>query len=898
MSRCLFILLLILANTNLLAQKEANNWFFGEKAGLDFSSGSPVAISSGQLSTVEGCATVSDKNGVLLFYTNGENVWNSKHQVMPNGTGLQGGYSSTQSAIVVPFPGNDSLYYIFTTAQEKNPYGLRYSIVNMKKDNGLGDVVAKNVLLLNNVYEKVSAVKKVNCPEYWVVTKKWDSDEYYSYLVSSSGIGSPVVSSTGNFTGGLSEYSRGQMKFSPDGSKLAVAYNIAYDYFELMDFDQSTGVLSNPVKLTPNPPATETFSVGAYGVEFSPNSQLLYVAASYLFSSPRLFTIYQYDVSSGDPLQIVASKKLINDTEFNGGMQLGPDKKIYIATFDNYLNAINDPDVAGAGCGFIKNAVSLTASSKGSLPTFIQSYFTDPIIALGNCEFQNINFPIQHSNNLTSVEWNFGDPASGLDNTSTLFAPQHIYTLQGVYTVRLVFLRNGGCSSDTVYKQIYAGPFKLYLGKDTTICKGETLLLSVNIPNAKYVWGNGSSNNFFRISDAGKYWVTASLNSCLASDTISIAVRNLPAFSLGKDTAICLNDKITLSPSPGFANATYLWSTGAVSASIEAAQASLYWLTVTDDIGCQHRDSIMVSQIQLPQFSLGRDTTLCQSNLKLDASVPGATAYQWSTGQNTSIVNVSTSGIYWADVTKDNCTYRDSIRVVFNPYPTLNLGKDTTLCEDKTVLLDAQNQGSSYLWQDNSTNQTYLVSKPGKYFVTATKNSCASKDTIQVYYNLKPVFTLGPDLVICLGQMLTLKPAIQNGNGVGYLWQDGSGNTTYNVTAPGLYSLTLSNSCGIKTDSIVVTKGTCKLYVPNAFTPNGDGVNDVFRASYGENITKFKMEIYNRWGQKVFESNDMGKGWDGTYQKNMVGGVFVWIIKYDSVDLKNQIMKGTVVLIR
>lgn len=172
MSRCLFILLLILANTNLLAQKEANNWFFGEKAGLDFSSGSPVAISSGQLSTVEGCATVSDKNGVLLFYTNGENVWNSKHQVMPNGTGLQGGYSSTQSAIVVPFPGNDSLYYIFTTAQEKNPYGLRYSIVNMKKDNGLGDVVAKNVLLLNNVYEKVSAVKKVNCPEYWVVTKK------------------------------------------------------------------------------------------------------------------------------------------------------------------------------------------------------------------------------------------------------------------------------------------------------------------------------------------------------------------------------------------------------------------------------------------------------------------------------------------------------------------------------------------------------------------------------------------------------------------------------------------------------------------------------------------------------------------------------------------------------
>jgi gliding motility-associated-like protein len=890
--------LLTLFSTSLFAQKEANYWYFGEKAGLDFSSGSPLAVSNGQLSTVEGCATVSDKNGNLLFYTNGENVWNNKHQIMPNGTGLMGGYSSTQSAIVVPFPGNDSLYYIFTTAQEKNPYGLRYSIVNMKKDNGSGDVITKNVLLLDNVYEKVSAVKKVNCPEYWVVTKKWDSDEYYSYLITSSGISSPVISSTGNFTGGPSEYSRGQIKFSPDGTKLAVAYNIAYDFFELMDFDQATGALSNPIKLTPNPPPTETFSVGAYGVEFSPNSQLLYVAASYLFSTPKLFTIYQYNVSYSDPSQVVASKKLINGTEFNYGMQLGPDKKIYIATYDDYLNAIDNPDVEGTGCGFEKKAVSLTASSKGSLPTFIQSYFTDPIIALGNCEFQNINFSIQHNNDLSNVEWNFGDEASGADNSSTSFAQLHIYSTEGVYTVRLIFLRNGGCSADTVYKKIYAGPFKLYLGKDTTICKGDTLLLSVSIPNAKYLWSNGSADNSFKISDAGKYWVTANLNSCLATDSINIDVRSLPAFAIGKDTSICLNDKITLSPSPGFTNATYQWNTGAASSNIEVSQPSIYWLTVTDDIGCHYTDSITVSQIQLPQFSLGNDTTLCQTNLQLNAAVSGATAYVWNTGESSPSINVNQTGTYWADVTKDNCAYRDSVKIVFNPYPVLNLGRDTTLCEEKTLLLDAQNAGATYLWHDNSNNQTYLVEKPGKYYVTVTDNNCSSRDTILINYNLKPVFSLGSDFSICSGQAIILKPTIQNEKSVNYLWQDGSSNPTYNVVAPGVYNLTLSNDCGSKTDSIVAMRGACKLYVPNAFTPNGDGLNDVFKASYGENITKFKMEIYNRWGQKVFESNDMTKGWDGTYQQNMLKGVFVWIIKYDSVDLKNQIMKGTVVLIR
>ena len=901
MKRTLLTSLILVFCSQLFAQNESNIWYFGEKAGLDFNSGSPVSLSDGQLITTEGCAAISDKNGYLLFYTNGENVWNRNHQIMPNGTGLMGGFSSSQSSIIVPFPDNDSLYYIFTTAQERDPYGFRYSIVNMKHDNGSGDIIVKNVLLLSNVYEKVTAVKQRNCSNYWVVTKKWDSDEYYAYLITSSGISSPVVSNTGNLTGGLSSSSRGQMKFSPDGNKIAVAYNIAYDFVELMNFDQTTGVLSNATKLTPNPPANELYSLGCYGVEFSPNSQLLYVGACYVFSNPQLLTLFQYNVSYNDSLQIIASKKLIDGSHINFAMQLGPDKKIYIATYDNYLNVINNPDIEGVDCSFGAQAIQLTSVSQAGLPAMIQSFFKDPIIATGNCEFQNINFSIQNSSDLVSVEWDFGDPLSGLDNASNSFTPLHIFSQQGSYNVRLVYLRNGGCFPDTVYKQIYAGPFKLFLGGDTTLCEGDTLRLHANIPNATNLWSDGSNDTLMKVSKPGKYWIRATLNSCWATDTIDVFFKARPSFSLGNDTSICSNNTITLSPQPTFATTSYLWNDGSVVSQIIVNQPGVYWLTVTDRIGCSGRDTITVSFKTLPQFSLGNDTTLCEkNNLLLNANVYGASNYLWNTGATTSTINASQTNIYWVDVTKDQCVYRDSINVLFKPLPVVNLGNDTTLCEDHTFLLDAENPGSTYQWQNNSTSQIFTVSNQGIYWTTVNKNGCLASDTIIINYKLKPVFTLGRDTGICNGMTIILQPIIQNPQGVNYVWSNGSYTTSISITQEGVYSLTATNYCGSKSDNITVAKGICKVYVPSAFTSNNDGLNDVFRAMFGENVIDFKMQVYNRWGEVVFEARDINRGWDGKIKgQNQPNGVYVWIVKYKTVtNSKEQLMKGTVMLIR
>ena len=356
-----------------------------------------------------------------------------------------------------------------------------------------------------------------------------------------------------------------------------------------------------------------------------------------------------------------------------------------------------------------------------------------------------------------------------------------------------------------------------------------------------------------------------------------------------------------MSPQPTFATTSYLWNDGSVVSQIIVNQPGVYWLTVTDRIGCSGRDTITVSFKTLPQFSLGNDTTLCEkNNLLLNANVYGASNYLWNTGATTSTINASQTNIYWVDVTKDQCVYRDSINVLFKPLPVVNLGNDTTLCEDHTFLLDAENPGSTYQWQNNSTSQIFTVSNQGIYWTTVNKNGCLASDTIIINYKLKPVFTLGRDTGICNGMTIILQPIIQNPQGVNYVWSNGSYTTSISITQEGVYSLTATNYCGSKSDNITVAKGICKVYVPSAFTPNNDGLNDVFRAMFGENVIDFKMQVYNRWGEVVFEARDINRGWDGKIKgQNQPNGVYVWIVKYKTVtNSKEQLMKGTVMLIR
>lgn len=374
-------LLPFLLFTSLLAlgQKQGNIWYFGEGAGLDFNSGAPVLITGGQIfgnpqnpnefPYSEGSSVLSDSTGSLLLYSNGENIWNRNHQVMPNGDSLMGMYSSTHPALIVPKPLSNSIFYVFTTdGLERNlANGLRYSVVDMCLDNGLGDVIEsqKNILLLDTVCEKLTAINHQNGKDIWLLTHRFNSDAFYAYQISELGIVDTVISRIGSVHTGNGFYSAlGQMKVSTDGRKIAlVASNIVPSIGEVFDFDPTTGVLSNPIRLNTD--------YNEYGIEFSPDNTKLYFT--------NLSGLYQFDLlaGGGSAAAINASKTPIT----NGfactpaGMQLGPDGKIYIGRCGTYLRVLNNPNAAGAACNYTDYAINLgITGSQVSFPSFVQGF--------------------------------------------------------------------------------------------------------------------------------------------------------------------------------------------------------------------------------------------------------------------------------------------------------------------------------------------------------------------------------------------------------------------------------------------------------------------------------------------------------------------------------------------
>ena len=437
-----------LSISSLFAQKEANIWYFGANAGLDFNSGTPVALLDGALDTIEGCATISDTDGNLLFYTDGITVFNKNHTIMLNGMGLNGDTSTTQSALIVPKPNDENTYYIFTVAARANADGLQYSEVNMQLDGGLGGVTTnKNKRLYTPTAEKITAIKSSIENAFWVLSHKANSNEFIAYKITETGVNpTPVISAIGTTvtgSGGLG----GQIKISPDGTKLAVARTQKISEAQLFDFDASTGKVSNPMTLT----ALFGFE-DVYGLEFSPNSKVLYV--SILGTG-----VFQYNLEAGTPTAIADSQlELTTSSAGYAGMQLATDGKIYIAKSNQkYIDFIDQPDEVGFGCGYQFESLYLGDGdrfSKLGLPPFIQSFlFTENILLEKVCFGDATKFSL--TGMVDSASWNFGDPASGVNNTSTSLAPSHVFTASGTYEVSVTVTVGAQSTSTTTSVIIY-----------------------------------------------------------------------------------------------------------------------------------------------------------------------------------------------------------------------------------------------------------------------------------------------------------------------------------------------------------------------------------------------------------------------------------------------------------
>lgn len=455
MKKLYFLFTLLLLSLSAHSQGEANIWYFGGNAGLDFNSGNPIALTDGQLDTKEGCATISDSDGNLLFYTDGSTIWNRNHIEMLNGTGLNGHVSSTQSAIIVPKPADSNIYYVFTVDEFSafTNVGLQYSEIDMQLDGGLGGVTAiKNIQLVAPTHEKVTAVKHSNGIDVWVITHEKDTNNFYTYLVTSSGVNpTPLITSIGT-----DSHEQGYLKASPDGSKLAIGYSWGGGSgitLELLDFNRTTGEITNVLSFD----RSDIFNI--YGIEFSQNGDILYVSSSTRIS--------QFDITQPTIIDILSSiTVLYNEVSDNdwGALQYAPDNKIYVTRMaeDGFpdlheLSVINNPEVLGVGCDFQIDVIPLgTGIAKLGLPTFNQSYFNVSISHTNVCLGESTAFSL--TSTVDSVNWDFGDPSSGVNNTSSNENPTHVFTAPGTYNVTATATSGTDVATSTIEITIHETP--------------------------------------------------------------------------------------------------------------------------------------------------------------------------------------------------------------------------------------------------------------------------------------------------------------------------------------------------------------------------------------------------------------------------------------------------------
>ncbi len=405
------IILLSFSQIALKAQHQNNHWYFGHKAGLNFNSSSPTTVTS-ELSTLEGSAVISDPSGNLLFYTDGITVWNREHEIMTNGTGLMGGASSTQSALIVPLPNSYSKYYIFTTQDNNTNGGLHYSIVDMNLEEGNGDIeiLTKNTLIIDKTSEKVTSVLHSNGVDIWVITHTLGSNEFLAYLLTSSGLNpTPVISSIGSFYSNNGYF--GPIKATHSGLKIVAASTID-TLIEQFDFNKATGEMTNELDL--NSLFIEDQFV--YGIEFSPNDSLLYLSTSFVEN-----LLYQVDIVSG---QIITLNSNLQENAY-GALQLGPDNKIFMArNAPGFVDIIHQPNQKGLDCQYEEAGINFPdgISSLFGLPSYcVYSFFLPNNQILGRdttlCAGGSIELMIDISKDCAPITVTWHDGSADLIKT-------------------------------------------------------------------------------------------------------------------------------------------------------------------------------------------------------------------------------------------------------------------------------------------------------------------------------------------------------------------------------------------------------------------------------------------------------------------------------------------------
>jgi uncharacterized protein (TIGR02145 family) len=574
-----FMLLCFLFPSLLFSQGEFNNWYFGQYAGITFNSGGPVALTNNMLWIVHESACISDSLGNLLFYSDGAEVYNRLQQLMPNGTGIICDLNHDQCVFAVKEVGDDSSYYLFTMNNYVYPYpdstwGLRYSVINMRLDGGLGDVVSgqKNIPLMstNNRPLLMTAIRQKNNRDIWLILHNSNANNnYLAYSITSAGINPVPVQSLSSFKHHLLYgLSSGSLRVSPDGQRLVFPCD---DSVEYCNFNTLTGQATSLFRFTS--------TVGYEGLEFSIDSKYLYATTNESGGG----SIYQFDATKTDSLSFVQSRVLIGNATYGCWLQRGPDHKIY-GTEDGPIDSlcvINNPSSPGISCGFTYNSVSLSEECLNGFPQNLERYYVI-INHTGECQWNPVNFNPAIWPQADSIHWDFGDPTSGSANYSNIQNPSHIYSNAGTYTVEL-YVRHIDNRTDTAWQTItILSNHQVSLGPDRTICLGDSITFDAGAcSGCTYQWKNDGTglvvgtNQTYKTGLAATYSViVTSPDNCAGMDTVQLFTPPLPSVTNNPlSESICSGGSTNINLTSSVPGTNFHWTASLTSGNITGFSA-------------------------------------------------------------------------------------------------------------------------------------------------------------------------------------------------------------------------------------------------------------------------------------------------------------------------------------
>ena len=920
----------------LYGQGEANYWYFGQNAGVNFNTTPPTAVTNGRLSTNEGCSSISDASGNLLFYSDGRTVWNRNHEIMPNadyfgGNGLFGDPSSTSSALIVPKPEDPNLYYIFTvdephhnnanaypnqgpanidgTPTEGNVYpdtfesiprtddgfnnGFNYSVVDMRLEGGLGDIVTteKNVPLITydpanteqikyKCSEKITAVRSDDCDSFWVISHFIDS--FYAFKVDGAGVNTnPVISIVGP-TVPTSSYRRGALgylKASPDGKKLIVAHNtFTFDQIDLgsegtggvylHDFNDITGQISSSIELTN--------TTNPYSVEFSSETKKAYATVRTGTPTNRISRILQWDIESADiPSSITTIFESTSNSDFVGALQLASNNKIYVSNFGSpTLSVINNPEADGMATNYSQTIGGGAISLQGrqttlGLPPFIQSIFSKAIgiidtqdislSSLALCEGDSYRLSYD---NIPTATYTWSKDNTPLPDTSYFLE----ITTSGAYQLE-VDLNDGSCPLRGI-ANITIAPLPDIAPSILTQCSAQGF--SENIFNLSKAIPDLTKNNtelqatfYTSLIDAEMKQNALNPNSYITTNTSEqLYARIENKLTLCSDiTTLDLQINTTTinnavlescddSGADGIADFELTDARNQLLEGVPATQLSIsYYLTVSDAL-------------------LGKNP-LTKTNV-------------------TNATPITNAYFARAEDRDNNCYGVSEIKLLVNAAPILEENTTALYCIDGNDPL-LINAGQLELTQDNYTfswlpsgESTYEIqtTEVTTYTVTVTNKTtlCKNSRSITIVPSEAPQITN----VIIEGVSRNTKSTIVTiGNGdYEYAVDDPDGDYQDDPT---FYNLEIGihlayardkNGCG---DAI--PREFPVLGFPEFFSPNNDGQNDFWQVKGFQEIDKqqAKIAIFDRFGKLLKSISPSSRGWDGTYNGKPLPQSDYWV---------------------